>query len=51
MALTDGSKHDVVVWFEIPAGDFARARRFYEEVFGAIVQPRIARAARELLHG
>jgi hypothetical protein len=25
MAQTDDSKHDVVVWFEIPAGDFARA--------------------------
>ncbi len=33
MAQTNGSRHDVVVWFEIPAGDFVRAKRFYEKVF------------------
>jgi len=38
MAQTNGSKHDVVVWFEIPAGDFARAKRFYEEVFGVALK-------------
>lgn len=32
MAQTNG-RHDVVVWFEIPAGDFGRAKRFYETVF------------------
>jgi uncharacterized protein len=33
MAQRSDSKHDVVVWFEIPAGDFVRAKRFYEQVF------------------
>jgi predicted enzyme related to lactoylglutathione lyase len=31
-------KQDVVVWFEIPAGDFARAKRFYEQVFGVALK-------------
>jgi uncharacterized protein len=38
MAQTNDSKHDVVVWFEIPAGDFARAKRFYEQVFGVALK-------------
>ena len=38
MAQTNGSKHDVVVWFEIPAGDFVRAKRFYEQVFGVALK-------------
>jgi uncharacterized protein len=38
MAQTNGSRHDVVVWFEIPAGDFARAKRFYEQVFGVALK-------------
>ena len=32
------AKHDVVIWFEIPAGDFARAKRFYEQVFGVTLK-------------
>jgi predicted DNA-binding transcriptional regulator YafY len=31
MAQADVLKHDVVVWFEIPAGDVACAKRFYEQ--------------------
>ena len=38
MAQTNDSKHDVVVWFEIPAGDFARAKRFYEHVFSVALK-------------
>ena len=38
MAQTNGSRHDVVVWFEIPAGDFVRAKRFYEQVFGVALK-------------
>jgi predicted enzyme related to lactoylglutathione lyase len=34
MAQAEMSKHNVAVWFEIPARDFARAKRFYETVFG-----------------
>jgi len=38
MAQTNGSRQDVVVWFEIPAGDFVRAKRFYEQVFGVALK-------------
>ncbi len=38
MTQADVVKHDVVVWFEIPAGDFARAKRFYEQVFGVALK-------------
>jgi len=38
MAQTDGTRHDVVVWFEIPAGDFVRAKRFYEQVFSVALK-------------
>jgi len=34
MAQTEISKHNIAVWFEIPARDLARAKRFYEMVFG-----------------
>jgi len=34
MSQAEVSKLNVAVWFEIPAADFARAKRFYESVFG-----------------
>lgn len=34
MAQSDVSKRNFAVWFELPARDFGRAKRFYEEVFG-----------------
>lgn len=34
MTQSDISRHNMAVWFEIPAQDFARAKRFYEAVFG-----------------
>jgi predicted enzyme related to lactoylglutathione lyase len=31
-------REDVVVWFEIPAADFARASGFYEKIFATTLQ-------------
>ncbi len=33
MAQAEVSKHNIAVWFEIPARDLTRAKRFYETVF------------------